>query len=933
MNTAPTKTKFFFKSKIRLRKLWKRFPLYLGYTLIILVLFVAGAFAWFTKDLPTPSKIASRKATESTKLYDRTGEILLYETGEQKRTVVGADQISRYLKEATVATEDANFYSHHGFDIRAVMSAVAEQLTGKTSRTRGGSTITQQYVKNALLNSNRSMTRKIKELILSVELEFMFDKDEILAMYLNEVPYGSNTAGAEAAARTYWGKSAQDLTLAESATLAAIPKAPTFYSPYGTHVKELVNRKNYVLDRMADAGAISEEEAKKAEGEDTTTLGTALKPRRDNILAPHFAMYVLEEIADEYGEERIQKEGLKIITTLDYEKQKAAEAAVAKGADKLSRYGASNAALVAVDPKTGQVLSMIGSLDYFDTEIDGNVNVANSLRQPGSAFKPFAYTTAFKKKEYSPSRIIFDLQTDFGGGYVPQNYNGNFNGPVTMRTALSNSLNIPAVKVLSLAGIDNVLRTAEDMGITTLNQRDRYGLSLVLGAGEVRPVEMASAFGVFAAGGVKHDPISALKITDSKGKILFEYKPTEDIGRKVLDPQIAYEINSILSDNEARSMVFGPRSALYFSNRTVAVKTGTTSDFKDAWTVGYTPAISTAVWVGNSDAAKMKSGADGSVLAGPIFHAFIESALADTPSEEFNRPEGILEVEVEKYSNKLATEHSREKTKDIFASWQIPTEKDDVNIPLRICKGTNKLAPGDLADSLVDIRVANIVKSERPDYPNWEGPVRGWAEANGYFSSVPGEYCKRDDFATSLSITAPAGNSAISGNFEIAVSINSPLTINEVDFYIDGIAIGSDKEAPYTAAYNAATLSAGEHEITAIATDQYGNTNQVKQKFTTAKDSAPPVISGLTVLPSRISAAFSWLTNEESTSQIFYDITPRASLAAYSGSSIKSQVLTTSHAVSLGGLKTNTIYYYRAVSTDAGGNTTASEESTFSTLP
>jgi penicillin-binding protein 1A len=300
--------------------------------------FVAALiFAWFSKDLPTPSKIAGRKPAISTKIYDRTGETLLYETGDQKRTIVNSDQISKYLKDATIATEDSNFYKHHGVDIKAIAAATFEKLTGRRRITRGGSTITQQYIKIALLTSNRSLTRKIKEAILAVELEFMFSKEEILTMYLNEIPYGNATAGAEAASRTYYGKPAKDLTIAEAATLAAIPNAPTYYSPYGTHVDKLINRRDYVLDQMVKSGKVSSSEAEEAKKQDTTTLGVAIKPRHDSMLAPHFAMYVLEEVADKYGEEKIQKEGLKIITTLDYEKQRAAEEAISEGVPKLSK--------------------------------------------------------------------------------------------------------------------------------------------------------------------------------------------------------------------------------------------------------------------------------------------------------------------------------------------------------------------------------------------------------------------------------------------------------------------------------------------------------------------------------------------------------------------------------------------------------------------
>lgn len=802
---------------------WKYVLYYALYFAVGFLFITALLFAWFAKDLPTPSKIANRKAKESTKIYDRTGQILLYETGDEKRTIVKSDQLPQNLKDATIATEDGNFYKHHGFSTGAIIRAVFNKATGKTSKVEGTSTITQQYVKNALLTSDRSIVRKVKELILSIELEFMYSKDEILTMYLNEIPYGSSNAGAEAAAKMYYGRPAKDLTLAQAATLAAIPQAPTYYSPYGNHVDSLVGRKNYVLDRMVMTGKITLEEANAAKAEDTVTLGMALRPRKDAILAPHFSMYVLEQVVEQYGEEKIQKEGLKIITSLDYDKQKAAEEAIGLGVKKMDQYGASNAGLVAVDPKSGQILAMVGSKDYFNTSIDGNVNITDSLRQPGSSFKPFSYATAFKRPEFSPSRVLFDFQTDFGGGYVPRNYNGNFNGPVTMRTALSNSLNIPAIKTLSLAGIDNVIRTATEMGITTLNPKADYGLSLGVGTAEVKPVDMAEAFGVFANAGTKHDLKCVIKVSDSKGKVIYEYNQDRDKGRQVLDPQIAFEIASILSDNNARSMIFGAHSQLYFPNRSVAVKTGTTSDNKDAWSVGFTPSISVAVWVGNNNGKVMRAGADGSIVAAPIFHTFIDKALTG-PNEPFVQPNGIQQHTVAKYSNKLPGEGTRETTTDIFASWQIPTEKDDTNVTVKVCRTNGKLAPEGLPENMAEQRSFGNIHSERPDNPNWENPVRAWAAANGYASSPPTEYCNVDEMTPTINILTPGEGQNLSGNSEISTSYVSAVPMKTAEFFIDDISIGNVAAPPFTMMYDFSKLSAGNHKISVIATDEYGTT-------------------------------------------------------------------------------------------------------------
>jgi 1A family penicillin-binding protein len=914
--------KCLFKSKVKRelpkkkKHFWHSFWTWTIYSVLGIILVIALLFAWFSKDLPTPSKIAGRKPTVSTKIYDKTGKMLLYETGDQKRTIVPSDQMSQYLKDATISVEDANFYQHHGIRFSSILSAVVDKMLGRTAVLRGGSTITQQYVKTALLTSDRSIARKIKEAILAVELEFMFDKDQILTMYLNEIPYGNNTAGAEAAAKMYYALPAKDLSLAQAATLAAIPNAPTYYSPYGTHVEKLVNRRNYVLDRMAENGKITKEQADEAKKVDTTTLNVAVKPRHDSMLAPHFAMYVLEQIVDEYGEDKINKEGLNIVTTLDYDKQIMAEQAVKDGVPKNDKYGAKNAALVSVDPKTGQVLAMVGSKDYFDTSIDGQVNVADSLRQPGSSFKPFAYATAFKSADYSPSKIIYDMETNFGGNppYIPHNYNNRTNGPITMRQALSNSLNIPAVKVLSLAGIDNVLRTASDMGITTLTNRQDYGLSLVLGAGEVKPVEMAGAFSVFATGGVKHDLMSVLKITDSSNKVLYEYKPERNTGNQVLDPQIAYEMSSILSDNDARSLVFGTRSSLYFPDRTVAAKTGTTSSFKDAWTVGFTPSLATAIWVGNSNGVAMKNGADGSVLAGPIFHNYMVKALDGTPNEEFAKPAGIQTVTVERWSNKVPTQYSSETTTDIFAAWQIPTDKDNVHQVLNLCKGTDKLAPANAPAELIDTRTITVVHSERPDNPNWENPVRDWATANGMFGSAPTEICDAATLLPKISFSSPSNGTTVSGLADISVSAESPSGVKNVEYFLDGVSIGVSSTSPYSIQYDFKNLEARLYALTARITDNNNVTasTDIQVAVVLANGST---VTGVTVKDGVAgSVDISWDTTDQSYGSITYYAT-----GVSSQTSANSSVGLT-HKITLSDLVSAKTYSYTITSNSSGSN-------------
>lgn len=933
------KFKFFRNKSLNLKQIlspqkrkkmsWKKVGRCTLWGLGVFLLLIAIIFAVFSKDLPTPAKIAARTATQSTKIYDRTGEILLYETGEEKRTIIDGDQMSDYLRQATVSVEDENFYSHPGFDIKGLAAALWEKITDRRRTTRGASTITQQYIKNALLDSNRTITRKIKELILSIELEFMYDKEEILTMYLNEIPYGGNTAGAEAAARMYYGIPASDLSLAQSATLAAIPQAPTYYSPYGTHTDNLVARRNYVLNKMVEVGYITQEEADTAKEENTTTVGETVQQRKDTILAPHFALYVIEQAAEEFGEEKIQKEGMKIITTLDYDKQKMAEEAINNGVAKIERYGASNAALVSIDPNNGQVLAMVGSRDFFNTEIDGNVNVADSLRQPGSSFKPYSYATLLKKKEYSPASILFDLQTDFGGGYVPRNYDGNFEGPVTIRYALANSLNIPAVKSMSLAGLDNVIRTAEDMGISTLTDRDRYGLSLVLGSGEVTPLEMAGAYGVFANEGNKHDIKTIMKVYDQANKVIYEYQPEKDTGRDVLDPQIAYEIADILSDNGSRAAHMGTRSSLFFANKDIASKTGTTSSYKDAWTVGFSRNLSTAVWVGNNNSTEMKAGAAGLVVAAPIYHEYMENAVS--PDDKFEEPSGIQGVTVDKLSTKLPTEHSPETITDIFASWQVPTEQDDIHVKVRILKGTDLLAPDDVSDTMVEERTYTNIHSERPDNPNWEGPVRAWAESIGMGTTPPTEYGDPGNLAPEISISSPSDGSTITGTQTISVNASSNIGIKNVTFYVDDISIGVDFNSPYAYSYDFNSLTSGNHKITAIATDTNNLTAKSSVTITVQADNNEPIISS--VAETMISATnykITWTTDENSTSQVIYGlISDTTAPYSYTNTSTKDTNLAKSHSVTITVL-TGKVYYFRVISIDSSGNSTTSNQYSFS---
>jgi len=625
-------------------------------------------FFYYSRQLPDPNAWQDRKIIQSTKIYDREGKNLLYEIhGEEKRTVIPFNEIPQIVKEATVAAEDAEFYSHSGINIRGIIRAIWADIKGGTLA-EGGSSITQQLIKNAYLSPERTLSRKIKELILSIALERRYSKDEILNFYLNQIPYGLNSYGIEAAAQTYFNKPTKELALTEVVYLVAMPKAPSYYSPYGNHGEELKSRANHILSRMRELKYISDNDYNNALETTVNFVG-----QKTGITAPHFVFFIRDYLNEKYGEDFVEKGGLKVTTTLNLDLQKIAERVVEDGTKRNEIYNAKNAALVAIDPKTGQILAMVGSKNYWATksepegcepgkncQFEPNVNIATRLRQPGSSFKPFVYAAAINNG-YTPDTVIWDIPTEFNplcswdgiaeSGidqqtcYSPQNYDGRFRGPVTLKQALANSINVPSVKVLYLAGINNSINMAENLGITTLKDRSRYGLSLVLGAAEVKLLDIVSAFGVFSQEGVKRETIGILKVEDGNGRILEEYK---DQGQKVLSEQVAREINDILSDNNARAPVFGLHSPLLLGDRPAAAKTGTSQDpndetkAKDAWVIGYTPSLVAGVWTGNNDNTPIEKGGAGVAAAGPIWHDFMAQALKDAPIETFNKPDPII---------------------------------------------------------------------------------------------------------------------------------------------------------------------------------------------------------------------------------------------------------------------------------------------------
>lgn len=806
--------------------------------------------AYFAKDLPNPSKLATYQISESTKIYDRTGTMVLYDIhGEEKRTLISFDQIPNNLKQATLVIEDANFYSHFGLDFKGILRALWYDITGRKI-SQGGSTITQQFIKATFLTPEKTLARKIKEAILAIEMELLYSKNKIFESYLNQIPYGSNAYGIEAAAQTFFNKKAIDLTLAESALLASLPNAPSYYSPYGSHFDALKKRQAYILDRMQSFGYISQEQADQAKEEKLI-----FSPIKSSIKAPHFVMYVREYLEDKYGADYVQKSGMKVYTTLDWDLQKIAEEIISKGAaSNEKKYRAFNGALVAADPKTGQILAMVGSKDYFgeslpkkcepgdNCKFEPNVNVAVRDRQPGSSFKPFAYAEAIKKG-YPTQTILFDLPTEFNSScpasaseksfngntcYNPQNYDGQFRGPVTMRQALAQSLNIPSVKILYLAGINDTINLAQDLGITTLKDRQRYGLSLVLGGGEVKLVDMVSAYGVFANDGVKEPQSSILKVESPDGKILEEWKENPE---EVINPQIARSISSILSDNEARAPVFGSASPLYLGARPNAAKTGTTQEYRDAWTIGYTPSLVAGVWTGNNDNSPMTKEGAGLYAAAPLWNEFMKKAYeikteAQTPEstpfdekisssfpsgfhsfymsdkiEEFPKPEPFTSSKP--ILNGQA--FSERKFKIDSVSGKLASEATP---PELIVEKSYKEAHCILyyVDKDNPLESAPSNPSSDPQFANWEEPVLTWArgKSNPSEEKPPEEYdtIHTEENLPRIKIIYPESNSVISSSYlAIKIQAEALLGIKQVDFFLNDSFIGTDPSAPYEINY------------------------------------------------------------------------------------------------------------------------------------
>lgn len=810
----------------------------------LLFLWGAGTVLWWSRDLPDPQNIQESKFTESTKIFDSTGTQLLYEIGDARRTWVELDSISPYIANATLAAEDDQFYSHHGIDLFGVLRGVIlKPLTGE--RAQGGSTITQQLIKNSILTPERTIQRKVKEAVLALELEQRFSKDQILTMYLNAIPYGSRSYGVEAAAETFFGKSAKDVSLAQAAIIASVANAPTYFSPYGSHFEDLKARQERTLNRMAQLGMVSEADAEAAKQEQLT-----FEPATEAIQAPHFVFYVKEQLDEEYGEGVVEQGGLKVITTLDMNLQKIAEEVLKENADRLKGLGASNAALVAIDPRNGNILAMAGSLDYFNTDIDGNVNVAIRHRSPGSSLKPFVYTAAFAKG-YTPETILVDAETDFGQDYKPKNYDLKERGPVTMRVALANSLNIPAVKTLYLVGVKEATDLAQAMGLESLTDPDRYGLSLVLGGGEVRLVDLVSGYSVFAAEGVRHPHRAVLKV-DSREETLFDITEEDPESEDVLDTQVARLTNNVLSDNNARALTFGTGSYLQLGSRPVAAKTGTTQEYRDGWTVGFTPSLAAGVWAGNNDNSPMGSHSAGASTAAPIWNAFMRRALAGTPIEQFNPPEpiqnvhqGILTGQLPEVKGKWVDETKTLYTPDCpVAVGQPRTFKELRSILFYVRRNNPQGPPPARAES-------------DPQFANWEAGVAAWRDKHReevrnkpeepiYTDSLPVPSCNigSEGDLPQVRIVEPEGTKLTNSPVSITAEIDSPEPLKEVRFLLDGQEIARrGPDEPFTASFSFTSDTHGRKVLQILAITENNLIGRANRTFVINPDDSPPVVT------------------------------------------------------------------------------------------
>ena len=812
------------------------------YLLVGSILLIFAFIIFFATQVPSPDDLTNRTIAQATKIYDRDNQLLYDIYENQNRTPIKLETVPNHVKEATIAIEDKDFYEHGGFSIVGIIRSVYELVVHRS--VQGGSTLTQQLVKNALLSGERTLPRKIKEFILAIQVEGAYSKDQILEMYLNEIPYGGTAYGVEAAANLYFGKHASELDLAEASLLAGLPQRPSVYSPYGTKPELAKVRQSQVLRRMVEDDYITKEEAKAAEDE---PLSYRTSQNEIGFKAPHFVLYVKQKLIEQFGDKLVEQGGLKVTTTLDYKLQEESQKIVKEEVEKLKSSKIGNAAAVVMDPKTGQILAMVGSKDYFaDPEpagctegksciFEGNVNVATRERQPGSATKPINYAKGLEEG-YTGNYMIVDVKTGFPGGadkpeYIPVNYDGQYHGPVQVRYALGNSYNIPAVKMLALVGVKDVMDLGYRMGLSTWEPSDENvnnaGLSLTLGGREVKLLDLTSAYAVLANKGLQQDPISILKVEDSKGKTLFEYKESE--GRRILDEGIAFIISDILADNGARTAAFGSNSILNIPGKTVAVKTGTTDEKKDNWTFGYTPARVVGVWVGNNDNTpldpKIASGVTG---ASPIWNKIMAASLKGTPDLRFEKPGNVNQIEVDGLVN--GNPHGGSPTRrEYFIAGTEPKGESGAYQRARVCRSN----PHRLANDGEDAEEKDVVVLQENDptgADKWQKGIDEWVltspdarlvGATKGCSNIPGFTAGTGGVIQIVNV----GNGAnVPRVFDVLASVNSPAGVKAVKWIVDGQEKKSQTSEPFALHVEFPQGDRGSHTITVTLEDNNGGT-------------------------------------------------------------------------------------------------------------
>lgn len=795
----------------------------------------------FAIQVPSPDSLSSRDQAQATKIFDKNGELLYDIFENQNRTPIKLSEIPEVVKQSTISIEDKDFYKHKGFSPLGIGRAVFDLITSRRVE-GGGSTLTQQLVKNALLSGERTITRKLKEFILAVQVERAYSKDQILEMYLNEIPYGGTAYGIEAASNLYFGKHAKDLSLAEASLLAGLPQRPSVYSPYGTHPELAKSRQAEVLRRMTEEGYITKAQAEAAKNE---TLTYRTGQNELGFKAPHFVLYVKQKLIEQFGDRLVEQGGLKVTTSLDYKLQSEAEKIVKAEVDKLQNYKVGNAAAVILDPRNGQILAMVGSKDYFaDSAPEGctegqsctfepNVNAALSARQPGSSTKPITYAVAFQKG-YTPSTTLIDVKTEFPGGdqpaYIPVNYDGQFRGPVQVRYALANSYNIPAVKMLALVGVKNVMDLGYRMGLTTWEPTEENvnnaGLSLTLGGREVRLLDLTSAFGVLANKGVKQDPISILKVTDAKDKTLYEYRQAE--GTKILEEGIAYIVSNILSDNGARSAAFGSNSILNVPGKTVSVKTGTTDQKKDNWTVGYTPSVAIGVWVGNNNNTEMNPAiASGVTGASPIWQKLMVVALKDKGDEKPAQPDNVSYTEVDGLMGGKPRDGSPTR-KEYFIKGTEPSGTAWGYQRQKVCKNNPHRLANDGEDS--EEKDVVVLKEDDPTGADkWQTGIDQWVltAADARFvglgrgcNGIPG--FSGGGSGGAINIVNVNNGANVPRIFDVLAKTNSPFGVKKVTWTIDGAQKNVQTSEPFAQHVEFPAGDKGSHTISVTLEDNNG---------------------------------------------------------------------------------------------------------------